>query len=86
MKGKALSIAPMFIQLYDRIDGLMKFLAIVMRPLLIIEKKVRDSIKRRGQGLSGLFEYNPTKTVNNPRTEIIIEFFKGIYLLVSFYL
>ena len=35
--------------------------------------------------MRGLFEYNPTKIVNNPRTERIIEFFKGIYLLVSFY-
>jgi len=85
LKGKALSLAPMFIQRDDRIDGLVKFLTIVMRPLVIIEKKVRDSLKRRGQGLSGLFEYNPTKIVNYPRTEKIIEFFKGIYLLVSFY-
>jgi len=75
----------MFIQRDDRIDGLVKFLTIVMRPLVIIEKKVRDSLKSRGQGLSGLFEYNPTKIVNNPKTERIIEFFKEIYLLVSFY-
>ncbi|MCA1916224.1 MAG: IS1634 family transposase, partial [Methanospirillum hungatei] len=27
----------------------------------------------------------PTKIVNNPKTERIIEFFKEIYLLVSFY-
>jgi transposase len=85
LKGKALSLAPMFIQRDDRIDGLVKFLTIVMRPLVIIEKKVRDSLKSRGQGLSGLFEYNPTKIVNNPKTERIIEFFKEIYLLVSFY-
>ena len=35
--------------------------------------------------MKGLFEYNPTKIVNNPKTERIIEFFNEIYLLVSIY-
>jgi transposase len=83
LKGKALSLAPIFIQRDDRIDGLVKFLSIAIRPLVIIEAKIRNSIKRRGEGLSGLFEYNPAKTVINPKTERIIEFFEGIYLLIT---
>ena len=83
LKGKALSLAPIFIQRDDRIDGLVKFLTIAMRPLIIIEKKIRDSIKKRGEGLSGLFEYNPTKIVINPKTERILEFFEGVYLSIT---
>lgn len=83
LKGKALSLTPMFIQRDDRIDGLVKFLTIAMRPLIIIEKKIRDSIKKRGEGLSGLFEYNPTKIVINPKSERIIEFFEGVYLSIT---
>jgi len=85
LKGKALSLAPMFIQRDDRIDGLVKFLTIAMRPLVIIEKKIRDSIQKRGEGLSGLFEYNPTKVVINPKTERIIEFFEGVYLSITMF-
>jgi len=33
--------------------------------------------------LSGLFEYNPTKIVINPKTERIIEFFEGVYLSIT---
>ena len=46
LKGKALSIAPMFIQRDDRIDGLVKFLTIVLRPLVIIEKKNPRFVKK----------------------------------------
>lgn len=35
--------------------------------------------------MTGIFEYNPIKIVNIPKTERIIEFFNDVYLLVSIY-
>ena len=46
LKGKALSLAPIFIQREDRIDKLVKFLTIAIPPLIIIEKKFVIQLKK----------------------------------------
>jgi len=80
LKGVCLSLTPIYIQKDNRIDGLVKFLTIALRVLGLLEIPLRNSIKKRGTSLDGLFEYNSKKSLDKPKAERVLEFFNEIHL------
>ncbi len=80
LKGVCLSLTPIYIQKDNRIDGLVKLLTLALRILGMIEIPIHDSIRKRGNALDGLFEYNPKKSLHKPKAERILECFEGIHL------
>lgn len=83
LKGKPLSLYPMFFHRDDHIDGLVKLLSIALRCLVCLEKTVHDSINDKGMSLTGIYEYNPKKKTKTPRAERILDIFNEITLTIA---
>jgi len=82
LKGKPLSLSPMYLQSDERATGLIHLLSIGLRILTLIEHQVRQRLVDLNQNLSGLYAGNPKRATNRPTAEAILQAFKGIYLSV----
>lgn len=82
LKGKALSIRPMYIERDDHATGLLRLLTIGVRVLVLIEFAVRQSLARENSRLSGVYAGNPKRSTATPTAELILEAFEHINLEV----
>jgi transposase len=82
IKGKAISIQPMYLHRDDRIDGLVKLVSLAVRVLICIEKKVWDSLEKTPESVTGIYPYQPKRDVQKPRAERILEAFEGTTLTI----
>lgn len=82
LKGKILSISPMYLQREDHIKGLVRLLSIALRVLTLLEYVVRRSLERSGESLCGLYAGNAKRATARPTAELLLEAFKYITLLV----
>ena len=82
LKGKPLSLSPMYLQSDERATGLVRLLSIGLRILTLIEHHARQRLAELQEKLPGLYAGNPKRATDRPTTEIMLEAFKGIYLSV----
>lgn len=82
LKGKSLSLQPMYLQSENRAVGLIRLLSLALRLLTVVEFQVRRQLVEKKEGLAGLYAGNPKRTTTRPTTEAILKAFKGINLLV----
>jgi transposase len=82
LKGKPLSLSPMYLQSDGRATGLVRLLSIGLRILTLIEHRVRQRLAELQEKLPGLYAGNPKRATNRPTAELMLEAFKGIYLSV----
>ena len=82
LKGKSLSLQPMYLQSENRAVGLIRLLSLALRLLTVVEFQVRRQLAEQKEGLAGLYAGNPKRTTTRPTTEAILKAFKGINLLV----
>jgi len=82
IKGKSISIQPLYLHRHDRIDGLVKFVSVAVRILICIETAVRDALKKTPEQVAGIYPYLPKKVVQNLRAEQILRAFKGITVTI----
>lgn len=82
LKGKSLSLQPMYLQSENRAVGLIRLLSLALRLLTVVEFQVRRQLAEQKEGLAGLYAGNPKRTTTRPTTEAILNAFKGINLLV----
>jgi transposase len=82
LKGKPLSLSPMYLQSDERATGLVRLLSIGLRMLTLIEQRVRQRLAEGKEKLTGLYAGNPKRATERPTAEILLEAFKGIYLSV----
>jgi len=82
LKGKSLSLSPMYLQSDERATGLVRLLSIGLRILTLIEHHARQRLAELQEKLPGLYAGNPKRATDRPTTEIMLEAFKGIYLSV----
>jgi transposase len=82
LKGKPLSLTPMFLQSDERATGLIRLLSIGLRILTLIEFQVRQHLAEQKEKLAGLYAGNPKRATQRPTAEALLEAFKGITLAV----
>jgi transposase len=82
LKGKPLSVSPMYLQSDERATGLIRLLSIGLRILTLIEYQVRQRLADLKEKLPGMYAGNPKRTTERPTAEAMLRSFKGIYLSV----
>jgi len=80
LKGKPLSLTPMYLQDDRHATGLTRLLTIGLRLLTLLEHVARSHLAERSGKLPGLYAGNPTRATDHPTTEAMLRAFKNIYL------
>jgi transposase len=82
LKGRPLSVTPMYLERDDHATGLIRLLSIALRILTSLEFLVRRRLAQEGAELAGLYAGNPTRSTARPTAERILEAFEHITLTV----
>lgn len=82
LKGRPLSLTPMYLQKDDQIVGLIRLLSLALRVLTLIEFVVRKQLAAAEEALQGLYAGNRKRKTKTPRTETLLGAFKGITLTI----
>lgn len=82
LKGKPLSLSPMYLQDDDRATGLVRLLTIGLRVLTLLEFVVRRGLAQTQEKLTGLYAGNPKRATARPSAEMLLTAFKPINLSV----
>jgi transposase len=82
LKGKPLSLSPMYLQSDERATGLVRLLSIGLRLLTLIEHQARQRLTDLKEKLPGLYAGNPNRATDRPTAEAMLQAFRGIYLSV----
>jgi transposase len=80
LKGKPLSLSPMYVQSDQRATGLVRLLSIGLRVLTLLEFQVRQRLADQQEHLAGLYAGNPKRTTHRPTAEALLGAFQGIHL------
>ncbi len=76
IKGKQLSLTPMYLQSDKRATGLIHLLSICLRVLVLLEFQVRRRLAEHNERLAGLYAGNPKRTTSRPTAEMLLQAFK----------
>ena len=82
LKGKPLSLTPMYLQNDDHATGLIRLLTIGLRVLTLLEFTVRCRLAAENEKLAGLYAGNPKRNTARPTAEAMLGAFKEITLTV----
>jgi transposase len=82
LKGKPLSLTPMYVQSDARASGLIRLLSVGLRVLTLIEFRVRQRLAEHQEKLAGLYAGNPKRATRRPTAEAMLQAFKHIDLSV----
>ncbi len=80
LKGRPLSLTPMYLQSDKRATGLIHLLSICLRILVLLEFQVRRRLADNNEHLAGLYAGNPKRTTSRPTAEMLLEAFRNITL------
>jgi transposase len=80
LKGRPLSLTPMYLQSDPRVTGLIHLLSICLRILVLLEFQVRRRLAEQNDVLAGLYAGNPKRTTSRPTAETLLEAFRNITL------
>lgn len=80
LKGRSLSLAPLYLQYEHRVVGLILLLTIALRVLILGQFVARKNIKEQGQKLSGIYAGQPGRQTDRPTTEMMLRAFRGVTL------
>ena len=82
LKGKPLSLTPMYLQRDDHATGLIRLLTIGLRVVTLLEFVVRRRLATEGSKLAGLYAGNPKRSTARPTTELLLKAFQEITLTI----
>ena len=80
LKGRPLSLTPMYVQRDDHATGLIRLLSIALRVLTLLEFVGRRQLAAEGTKLAGLYAGNPKRETDRPTAERLLEAFEDITL------
>ena len=80
LKGKPLTLTPMYLEDDRRATGLIRLLSVGLRVLTLLEHVARCRLTEVGEKLSGLYAGNPTRATDRPTTEAMLRGFKDTFL------
>ena len=82
LKGRPLSLRPMYVQRDDHATGLIRLLSIALRVLTLLEFVGRRQLAAEGTKLAGLYAGNPKRETARPTAERLLEAFEDITLTI----
>jgi transposase len=82
LKGRPLSLTPMYVQRDDHATGLIRLLAIALRVLTLLEFVGRRQLALAEVKMAGLYAGNPKRETARPTAERFLEAFQEITLTV----
>jgi transposase len=82
LKGRPLSLTPMYVQRDDHATGLIRLLSIALRVLTLLEFVGRRQLAAEGTRLAGLYAGNPRRETARPTAERLLEAFEDIPLTI----
>jgi len=82
LKGRPLSLTPMYVQRDDHATGLIRLLSIALRVLTLLECVGRRQLAAEGAKLAGLYAGNPKRETDRPTAERLLEAFQAITLTI----
>jgi transposase len=80
LKGKPLSLTPLYLDTDARVTGLLRVLVIALRVLCLLEFHVRQQLEATGEKLAGIYPGNPKRATARPTTELLLRAFEGVTL------
>jgi transposase len=80
LKGRSLSLTPMYLADDERATGLIRWLTVGLRVLTLLEGVVRRRLGELGDQLAGLYAGNPKRATAHPTAESLLRAFKGLAL------
>jgi len=80
LKGRTLSLAPLWVRREDHALGLTRLLTLAARVLALVEYQVRRSLAQDDRTLPGLYPGQATRTTAQPTTERLLRAFKTVSL------
>src|SRR2546425_4210333 len=82
LKGRPLSLTPMYVQRDDHATGLIRLLSIALRVLTLLECVGRRQLAAEGAKLAGLYAGNPKRGSARPTAARLLEAFQDITLTI----
>jgi transposase len=82
LKGRPLSLTPMYVQRDDHATGLIRLLSIALRVLTLVEFVVRRQLAAEAATLAGLYAGNAKRETARPTAERLLEAFQEVTLTV----
>jgi len=82
LKGRPLSLTPLYLQEESRIDGLALLLSVAVRLLTLMEGTVRQKLADADVGLTGVYPGQRGRLARRPSAELLLRAFEGISLTV----
>jgi transposase len=80
LKGRPLSLTPMYVQRDDHATGLIRLLSIALRVLTLVEFVVRRQLAAEAATLAGLYAGNAKRETARPTAERLLEAFQEVTL------
>jgi transposase len=82
LKGKPLSLSPMYVHSDQRATGLIHLLSLALRLLTVVEWRCRQRLADQHESVAGLYAGNPKRTTRRPTAEALLQAFRLIHLSV----
>jgi transposase len=82
LKGRPLSLTPMYVQRDDHATGLIRLLSVALRVLTLLEFVGRRQLVAEGAKLAGLYAGNPKRETDRPTAERLLEAFQDSTLTI----
>jgi transposase len=82
MKGRPLSLTPMYLANEGRMMGLVLLLSVALRVLSLLEWQVREKLREGGEKLKGVYPGQAGRRTSRPSAEMLLAAFEGISLTV----
>jgi len=81
LKGKSLSLTPMYLQRDNHATGLIRLLIIGLQVLTLLEFVVRSKLEEEEADIAGLYSGNPSLQTSRPTAEALLGAFNYIDLI-----
>jgi transposase len=82
LKGRPLSLVPMYLTEEERMRGLVLLLSLALRVLSLLEWQVRRKLQDSGEKLKGIYPGQPGRQTARPSAELLLRALRGISLTV----
>ena len=82
LKGRPLSLTPMYVERDDHATGLMRLLSLGLRVLTLLEFVVRRRLATAKTPLAGLYAGNPQRGTTHPTAERLLDAFQDLTLTI----
>jgi transposase len=80
LKGRSLSLTPLFLRDAQRVVALLCLLSIALRVLVLMQFVVRRNLRQAGAALKGIYPGQPGRQTAQPTTEMMLGALRGVTL------